>query len=213
MFSGIIEQTAKVLKVEPNQKFTSFRFGFTRKYSGLEKGESIAINGVCLTVVKFTKDYFEAQAIGQTLKDTNLGDLKNGMVVNLERALKFQNKVSGHFVSGHVDGMGQVSKIYQKQKDYYYEIKCPKQLLVYFVPKGSVTIDGISLTIQNVKNDKITVSIIPHTLKMTNLVARKEKDAVNLEVDQLARYALKQKQFTKKSLTKLTVDKLIKLGF
>lgn len=213
MFSGIIEQKGRVLNVEKRTEFTEIQIAFEKIMRDVEKGESIAVNGVCLTVTQFTKKYFVAQVIGETLRGTNLGSLEKGMPVNLERALRYDGKVSGHFVSGHVDGCGKIDKVKQKNKDYYFDIKCPFELMPFFAVKGSVAIDGISLTIQAVHSQTITVSIIPHTLKVTNLGERCKGQLVNLEIDLMARYAERQREVRNKNKTTFSLKRLEKMGF
>jgi riboflavin synthase len=213
MFSGIIEQKGQVLNVQAKAKFTEIRIEFEKTMRDIQTGESIAVNGVCLTVTQFTEKYFMAQVIGETLKATNLGLLEKGMSVNLERALRYDGKVSGHFVSGHVDHCGKINGIKQKNNDYYFDIECPLELMPFFTVKGSVAIDGISLTIQAIRSRVITVSIIPHTLNVTNLGDRRKGQLVNLEIDLIARYAQKQLEAKKMNKTMFSFKKLEKMGF
>ena len=212
MFSGIIEQKGRVLNVQAKKKFTEIQIAFQKKIKDIDAGESIAVNGVCLTVTRFTEEFFVAQVIGETLKATNLGFLKKGSSVNLERALRYEGKVSGHFVSGHVDGRGTIKQILQKNKDCYFDIECPAGLMPFLIEKGSVAIDGISLTVQSVYGRKVRISIIPHTLKVTNLGDRVAGQIVNLEIDLIARYAQKQ-LCAKKTKSSLSLSQLKKMGF
>jgi riboflavin synthase len=157
---------------------------------GLKIGDSVAINGVCLTTVNVSKDIAEFEMIGETIKKTNLGSLQSGDKVNIERSLKVGDRLEGHFVLGHVDDVGIISKM-EKQKDQIkIWTKIPNKLLKYIIKKGSVTIDGISLTVVDVLNNQFSVSIIPHTMMLTNLSYKKVGDKVNIETDILGKYIL-----------------------
>ncbi len=192
MFTGIITNQARVVEKEKQGGQVRFRFSFSKpEKRKLELGESVAVNGVCLTVAAKSGKTFDADVMNETLKATSLGTLKTGEPVNTERALRFGDPVGGHFLSGHVDGAGKVRKIEKQGKNISYWIEAPGSLKKYLVKKGSIGVDGISLTIQDVKGRLFKVSIVPHTLKETVLAGREKGQTVNLEAD---RYALLKKQ-------------------
>lgn len=151
-------------------------------------GSSVAVNGVCLTAVEIGEDYFVADVMLQTLKMTNLGDYKVGRSVNLETSLCVGDELGGHFVYGHVDGVGEIESIKNEGDSTLMQIRPPESLARYFAPQGSVAIDGISLTIARLENNSIVVSLIPETMNLTNLSDRKTGDRVNLEVDMFTKY-------------------------
>ena len=146
---------------------------------------------VCLTATKVKGNQFQVDVIRETLQATNLGELQVGSLVNIERSLKHGYDVSGHFVTGHIDGRGLIQKISKRGRDRLFQIKSPKKLMTFFASKGSVAVDGISLTIQSVKKGCFEVALIPHTLKETTLGSKKAGEFVNLEVDLIARYLQK----------------------
>jgi riboflavin synthase len=154
----------------------------------VKPGDSIAVNGVCLTVTAFDSLGFTAEAMAETLSKTNLGDLRPGEKVNLERALRLSDRLGGHLVSGHVDGVGTIIRQTSHDIALITEISYPPLLEKYLVPRGSVAVDGISLTITGVNSGSFTVSLIPHTRGMTTLGFKKAGDKVNIEADLIARY-------------------------
>ena len=186
MFTGIIENLGVIEKISNNKKNLIFKI----KNSKIKKklGASISVNGCCLTVINFDKNSFEVEAIPETLNLTNLGNLKNGDIVNLENSTRVGETIDGHFVSGHIDFKTKVSKIKKdgNSTKFYFEI--PKDKLRFFPYKGSVAVNGISLTISKKLKSEIEVSIIPYTLKNTNLGKLKTDSLVNIEIDILARY-------------------------
>lgn len=188
MFSGIIENQAVVIKKESRQKQVRFGFRLQKKEKSLRRGESIAVNGVCLTVVKAASRVIEMDVVRETLRSTALGSLNLGDRVNIERSLRFGALVGGHLVSGHVDGVGTIVHIEHDGRNQLWSFKVPPALMPLIALKGSVAIDGISLTIQGVSRNLFTVAFIPHTLKVTNLGQKKVGDSVNLEADLIARY-------------------------
>lgn len=178
MFTGIIEEVGYV---EPGARF-SVRCGLV--LSDLTRGASIAVNGVCLTAVEIRPDGFSADLAPETLRVTNLGDLKPGEPVNLERPVTMATRLSGHIVQGHVDGVGNLESF----EDNVLKVQVPRELERYLVYKGSICIDGISLTIAGVRDGLVSVAIIPHTWEATNLRVRKPGDRLNIECDILARH-------------------------
>ncbi|MCH8915462.1 MAG: riboflavin synthase [Thaumarchaeota archaeon] len=194
MFTGIIEGIGKVEKISKNTKNRSaiqMTVNLGKYAKGLKIGQSVALNGVCLTVTKLSKSSCIFEMIEETTKKTDLGNLKVGGIVNIERSLKVGDRLEGHFVLGHVDGVGTIKKILKKPKEVQVWFEVPKKLSKYVVKKGSIAIDGISFTIVDIKNTLATVSIIPHTINVTNFRTKKVSDKVNIEIDILGKYILK----------------------
>ena len=158
---------------------------------GLKIGQSVALNGVCLSATKITKNICTFEMIDETMKKTDLGNLKVGSLVNVERSLKVGERLEGHFVLGHVDGVAQIKKIEKKPKEVKIWFKIPNKLKKYVVKKGSIALDGISLTVVDVKNDLASVCLIPHTIEITNFKTKKIDDKLNIETDVLGKYILK----------------------
>ena len=193
MFTGIVETTGVLKSKSVSGKVHCLRFSVTGIQDDMKTGDSLSVNGVCLTVVSFGKNFVEVEVVSATLKSTCLGQLRRGDRVNLERSLKVGDRLGGHWVQGHVDGVGRVRRRLKKGKNVELEIEAPKRITEYLVPKASVAVNGASLTLQSLalKKSFFTVAIIPHTLKMTSFSALKAHDAVNLEVDILAKYVRK----------------------
>lgn len=187
MFTGIIEEVGEIAQAQRKgvAVFLGIRASFVKE---LKKGDSVCINGACLTVVDIQPLLFWVEAVEETLARTNLGFLKPGDRVNLERALPAGGRFGGHFVQGHVDGTGLIAQIVPNLRSKVMKIHTPKELMPYIVPKGSIAVDGVSLTVVEVGQDWFTVSLIPFTLEHTTLGLRKVGDVVNLEVDILAKY-------------------------
>ena len=157
----------------------------------LEKGHSVAINGVCLTVVDLHDTCCTFEMIQETVQTTGLGSLKSGDSVNIERSIQVGEKIEGHFVLGHVDGTGTIDEIQERPGEVSVKVRVPEQLSKYIVKKGSIAIDGISLTVTEIKDNLVHISLIPHTVQVTNFKTRKVGDLVNIETDILGKYALK----------------------
>src|SRR5579863_1473842 len=193
MFTGIIEGLGNIIKFDKktsNRSAAKMKIQLGKIAKGLKIGDSVAINGVCLTTINISKDIAEFEMVGETIKKTNLGTLQSGNKVNIERSLKVGDRLEGHFVLGHVDGVGLISTIEKQSNQIKIWTKVPKELSKYIIKKGSVTIDGISLTVVDVLKDQFSVSIIPHTMKITNLNYKKTGDKVNIETDILGKYIL-----------------------
>ena len=188
MFTGIIENQGRVFKKEERGGQVRFGFRFQRNEKKPGVGDSIAVDGVCLTAVRVSPDLFEADVVRQTLRATTLGDLKIGSCVNLERSLRFGKALGGHFVTGHIDGRGRVVKIEKIKKNTTLFIEASKDIICLLADKGSVACDGISLTVQKVKGSVFQIAVIPHTLKVTTLGIKRVGSRINLEVDIVARY-------------------------
>ncbi len=195
MFTGIVVGTGKVKKITKKTKNRSaiqMIVDLGKYAKGLKIGESVALNGVCLTVTNLKKNLGKFEMIDETTKKTDLGNLKIGSIVNIERSLKAGDRLEGHFVLGHVDGVGTLKKIQKKPKEVQIWFEIPKKLARYIVKKGSITIDGISFTVVNVKKNLVSVCLIPHTVKVTNFKTKKIGDKINIETDILGKYILKQ---------------------
>jgi riboflavin synthase len=195
MFTGIIQGVGKIEKISQNTKNRS-AFQMTvdlGKYAkGLKVGQSVALNGVCLSVTKISKNKCDFEMIDETIKQTDLGNLVPGTKVNIERSLKVGDRMEGHFVLGHVDGVGIIKKIEKKSKEVKVWFEVPKKLVKFVVKKGSIAIDGISLTVVDVTKNNASVCLIPHTIKITNFQSKKVGDKINIETDILGKYILKQ---------------------
>ena len=193
MFTGIITGTGKIKKIEKNTKNRSaikVLVDLGKNSKGLKIGQSVALNGVCLSATKISKSLCMFEMIDETMKKTDLGNLKVGSLINIERSLKVGERLEGHFVLGHVDGVAIITKIEQKPKEVKIWFKIPKKLTKYVVQKGSIALDGISLTVVDAKNDLASVCIIPHTMKITNFKTKKIGDKLNIETDVLGKYIL-----------------------
>jgi riboflavin synthase len=194
MFTGIVEgigKVKKISKVTKNRSAIQMIVDLGKHGKGLKTGQSVALNGVCLTVTKLSKTECTFEMIEETTKKTDLGNLKLGGIVNIERSLKVGDRLEGHFVLGHVDGVGIIKKIQKKPKEVQIWFEVPKNLLKYVVKKGSIAIDGISLTVVEIKNNLASVCIIPHTIQVTNFKTKNIGDKVNIETDILGKYILK----------------------
>ena len=193
MFTGIITGTGKIKKIEKNTKNQSaikVLVDLGKNSRGLKIGQSVALNGVCLSATNISKNNCMFEMIDETMKKTDLGNLKVGSLINIERSLKVGDRLEGHFVLGHVDGVAIITKIEQKPKEVKIWFKIPKKLTKYVVQKGSIALDGISLTVVDAKNDLASVCIIPHTMKITNFKTKKIGDKLNIETDVLGKYIL-----------------------
>jgi len=189
MFTGIIESVGRVLATERVGGDLRLRIGFgALDTSGIVLGESIAVSGVCLTVVAFDADGFTADVSKETLSLTTIGELKAGDAVNLERAMRADSRFGGHVVAGHVDGLGCVLSIGEDARSQRWRFAAPAKLLRYIAVKGSITVDGVSLTVNAVDDEGFEVNLVPHTVANTAFGNTAIGDAVNLEVDLIARY-------------------------
>ncbi len=194
MFTGIVEGIGKVKKISEatkNKSAIQMIVDLGKHGKGLKIGQSVALNGVCLTVTKLSKTHCTFEMIEETTKKTDLGNLKPGGIVNIERSLKVGDRLEGHFVLGHVDGVGIIKKIQKKPKEVQIWFQVPKNLSKYVVKKGSIAIDGISLTVVEIKNNLASVCLIPHTVDVTNFKTKNIGDKVNIETDILGKYILK----------------------
>lgn len=215
MFTGIIEETGKILRTEPGKLHIQAK----KVLDGTKVGDSIAVNGVCLTVTALSSTDFTADVMPETLKRSSLGLLKSGSGVNLERAMAADGRFGGHIVSGHIDGTGTVEDIKKDGNAIRYQIKTQPDITRGIVEKGSIAIDGISLTVTMVQKERFEVSVIPHTLKETILGEKRKGSVVNLENDIIGKYVERlffyeqtRKQEAAKETT-LTKEFLLRAGF
>ncbi|WP_440770756.1 riboflavin synthase [Natronorubrum sp. DTA28] len=191
MFTGIVEETGEIVARERTEDGLRLRIGADEVAAGLEHGQSISVSGVCLTVERFEeRAWFEVFLATETVERTYLGDLEEGDGVNLERAMPADGRFDGHVVQGHVDAVATVSNVESVEEDWFFEFELPEGYGRYVVEKGSITLDGISLTVANLdeKTGRVTVAIIPTTYDLTTLADKDIGDPVHLEVDVLAKY-------------------------
>ena len=188
MFTGLIEERGTVRSLNKGSDSARLTVAANTVTAGLRLGDSIAVNGACLTVVSFDNRQFEAEIMAETLDRTNLRELRSQDMVNLERALRLGDRLGGHMVSGHIDGVGRVNSLERRGIAILLQILSPPEVLRYVVPKGSIAIDGASLTVVSCDTSSLTVSLIPHTAGMTTLGLMKVGESVNLEADIIAKY-------------------------
>ena len=215
MFTGIVEETGKIERVISGGVSGEIGIKASKVLEGTKVGDSIAVNGVCLTVTKMTSDGFTADVMPETLRRTNLGKLGKGDGVNLERAMAADGRFGGHIVSGHIDGTGIISSMRNEGNAVWVRISTDGDILSLIVEKGSITIDGISLTVATLSDNYFEVSVIPHTGEETTLLKKKEGDVVNLENDIVGKYVkrlLGNKEPEKKE-SKITMEFLAENGF
>ncbi|MGA2222340.1 MAG: riboflavin synthase [Verrucomicrobiia bacterium] len=191
MFTGIVEEAGRAERIRKGSKSTELFIRPRKVGRGLRIGNSVAVNGACLTVVGKRNGLLKFDVLDETLRRTNLGKVQLGTLVNLERPLQADGRFDGHIVQGHVDGTGIMRRYERAGTDYVLEVKAPCALMKYVVEKGSIAVDGISLTVAAVGRDWFRVWIIPHTHEITNLAACRAGDQVNLEADILAKYVEK----------------------
>jgi riboflavin synthase len=191
MFTGIIEEVGAVAKIVFQDDKARMRVDTNSQFTGFEMGESIAVNGVCLTVVDSGEHWFAMDLTTETLNRTSFKQVKEGSRVNLERALTPSKKMSGHFVTGHIDDVAQVVGIEEKPGEILFRFEHPPELTPYLIEKGSAAVDGISLTVFDCRDNRFTVSIIPFTLEHTNLKDRQIGDGVNIECDMIGKYVIR----------------------
>jgi riboflavin synthase len=214
MFTGIIEETGTVAALPPVGSGSRLQVHAAKVLADMPVGGSIAVNGVCLTAVEVTAGSFSADLSPETLERSNLGDLRTGSRVNLERPLAPTSRLSGHFVQGHVDGTGEFLSLEALgDGNWWLRIRAPRELLRYFVYKGSIAIDGISLTIASLEHDEIGVAVIPHTYQETSLGVLRPGARVNLECDVIAKHVERLLQSLDLSGSHLSVEKLREEGF
>jgi len=218
MFTGIIEEVGTVRSVVNGASSGEIEIKASKVLEKTKIGDSIAVNGVCLTVTKLRGDGFAADVMPETMRRTNLGFLKSGSEVDLERAMSADGRFGGHIVSGHIDGVGTIVSNTREENAVWVKISAPSSILGLIIEKGSVTIDGISLTVAKLEPDSFSVSIIPHTAAETILLRKKPGDKVNLENDIVGKYVQRLLGKTESSSTEnkesaVTMDFLAEHGF
>lgn len=209
MFTGIIEETGYVRNMKRGAKSASLSISCIKILDDLKAGDSVSTNGVCLTVTDISNTSFSADIMNETLSRSSLGTLNIGCRVNLERAMPINGRFGGHIVSGHIDGIGKITSITKDDIAIWYSIKTSPNILQYIIEKGSIAIDGISLTVAKVTHESFSVSVIPHTTKETTLSDKNIGCIVNLENDIIGKY-IEKLSLSNKQITK---DFLIKYGF
>lgn len=215
MFTGIVEEIGKIKAVKNGEKSSTLTISAKKVLENTALGDSIAVNGVCLTVTAFGSDYFCADVMAETMRRTNLSEQKPDSPVNLERALTPLTRMGGHIVSGHIDGIGTIASYEKEDNATWVTIQTTEEILKYVVEKGSIAIDGISLTVAYVDDVCFKVSIIPHTSQQTTLLTKGTGNTVNLECDVIAKYVEKLMGFKteKKQEDSITEEMLIEYGF
>ena len=214
MFTGIIEEVGKVLSVVEDENNHRLTISSTQLVKELTQGASIAVSGVCLTAVEITPKSFSADLAAETWTRTSFSRIKPGASVNLELPMRVNGRLGGHIVQGHVDGTGTFVALDRipGADDFWLQIQIPPDLARYVIFKGSLSIEGISLTVAKIEGTKVTVAIIPHTVEMTNLASLKSGDPINLEVDMIAKYVEKM-MAGDSSNSSLSVGRLVRQGF
>ncbi|WP_078380117.1 riboflavin synthase [Sutcliffiella halmapala] len=216
MFTGIIEEIGTIKQLTRGDQAIILEIAAKKVLEDVKLGDSIAVNGVCLTVTTFSANHFTVDVMPETVHATSLSELSAGSKVNLERAMLANGRFGGHFVSGHVDGTGFIKEKRRVSNAVYYTISVESQLAKFLMLKGSITVDGTSLTIFGVTMDSFTISLIPHTLNETILGGKEKGDKVNIEVDMLAKYMdhlLKRTESTPKSKSSISTSFLEEHGY
>lgn len=215
MFTGIVEEMGQVEGIQRGKQSAVLTIRAKTVLEGTKIGDSIAVNGVCLTVTSLLSDRFSADVMHETLDRSALAGLRRGSLVNLERAMAADGRFGGHIVAGHIDGTGRITRIKRDDNAVWYTVQAAPQLLRYIVEKGSIAMDGISLTVARVEETAFSISAIPHTVAQTALQNRREGDLVNLETDIIGKYV--EKLLTPAPETPvssgLTLDFLARHGF
>ncbi|MGE5628052.1 MAG: riboflavin synthase [Solirubrobacterales bacterium] len=188
MFTGIVEEIGEISNLTKSSKGARITIKAKKVLEDVKLGDSICTNGVCLTVTEFDTDKFSVDVMGETMRRSNLGSFSKGTKVNLERALRATDRLGGHIVSGHIDGTGEIENYTKEDNAVWISIKTLPEILKYIVEKGSIAIDGVSLTVAYVDNERFKVSIIPHTKDATTLLKKDIGDMVNLECDIVGKY-------------------------
>jgi len=206
LFTGLVEEVGTVESVKKGPKSATITIKAKKILEDIRPGDSVATNGVCLTVTSFTSNSLKVDVMAETMRRSNLDNLSSGSKVNLERALKLGDRLGGHIVSGHIDGTGTLKDFRQEDNAVWVSITAPPDILKYIINKGSIAVDGISLTVAYVDNECFKVSIIPFTGDETTLLQKNIGDKVNLEVHMIGKYVEKLLSFEKDSPSKSNID-------
>jgi len=213
MFTGIVEESGRLLKIDRSRDFWLLQISASVVTQRLKAGDSIAINGICLTVIDFTSDYFYTEVSAETRDCTTVKNWQPGLKLNLERALALGDRLGGHLVLGHIDCKGKVASIGNKLGGLRLGISFPAEFKRYLVPKGSIAVDGVSLTVVDIKDSTFTLVLIPHTLGLTNLAEISLNTEVNIEFDILAKYTERLLKAGRQQTSELSFSYLIERGF
>lgn len=214
MFTGIVEEIGKVLTIKKGSVSSRITFSALKVLENTKPGDSIAVNGVCLTATDISKGTFTADVMAETMRRSSLGTLSTGDSVNLERAMLCGGRFGGHIVSGHIDGTGTVTEFKREENAVWVTVKAENDLMKYIIEKGSVALDGISLTVAVVGNDFFKVSIIPHTASETTLLSKNAGDIINIECDIIGKYVEKLMSYQPvQKESRITAGFLAKNGF
>ncbi len=214
MFTGIIEEVGRVSRIADKNGSRRISISCSRLVKELKKGDSIAVSGVCLTAIDITPSSFTADLAEETWNRTSFSRIRKEALVNLELPMRADGRFGGHIVQGHVDGTGKfvaLDKI-EGAQDFWLRIEIPPELARYVISKGSLSIEGISLTVAKIEGATVTAAIIPHTLEMTNLASLKPGDPMNLEVDMIAKYVEKMMKGDSRN-SSITLERLVREGF
>ena len=212
MFTGIIEAQGTIKEIAQKRDIAQFTSSLPKEFKDVKIGDSISVNGTCLTIVEITKDKMIFDVMKKTLEISSLGNLKPNDTINLERSLKFGERVSGHLVTGHIDCKGIIKNISKRGNSAAVEIVIEKQFLEQLVLRCSIAVDGISLTVSKIKPDSFTVNIIPYTLSVTTLGVKKRGSSVNIELDMMGKYA-KRSSYAEQRSSTITEEFLKDRGF
>ena len=215
MFTGIVEEKGIIRSLNINGSSGTIRIEARKVLEGTSIGDSIAVNGICLTVTSMGDGFFTADVMAETVRRSSLGSLSQGSDVNLERAMSANGRFGGHIVSGHIDGTGTVRSLIREENAIWVTIETPPEILKYIVHKGSICIDGISLTVASVGSDNFKVSVIPHTGSETTLLSKRPGSPVNLENDIIAKYVerlMNYKEEENNISSGITMEMLAELG-
>lgn len=213
MFTGLIEEVGRVHQVRRQGDFQYLEIAATHIRDTLRLGDSINIDGACQTVVHLSADTFAVESVAETLARTTLGDLQPGSGVNLERSMRLQDRLDGHLVLGHVDGVALLTGLQRGNESWLLEVEIPSGLERYIASKGSVAINGISLTVVDTTPQTFTISVIPHTFEHTTLSQKQTGARVNLEVDLIARYVERMLSSQENPSAGLTLEKMRDMGY
>lgn len=216
MFTGIVEEIGTVTQIKKGQNSSVLSIQGSRIFEDLHMGDSVAVNGVCLTVSRLDTQSFDADTTSETLARTSLGALRTGSNVNLERAMSSNGRFGGHIVTGHVDGIGTIMQIRRDDRTVWITFSAGPEILKYIIEKGSIAVDGISLTVALMNSDSFSVAIIPHTEKSTTLLSKTQGESVNLECDMIGKYVerfITRMQSKESQKCVITEEYLAKAGF
>ena len=217
MFTGIVEEVGRIITADRKGNSARLKIEAEKVLEDIKIGDSIAVNGICLTVTSFGKNYFTADVMHETLRRSTIGEAAAGSPVNLERAMAAGGRFGGHIVSGHIDGTGAIANMEREENAVWVTVETTPQIMKYIIEKGSIAIDGISLTVATVSTDRFQVSIIPHTGQETTLLTKKAGDIVNLENDVIGKYVEHLLHFkepdNKKQSSKVDMGFLAEHGF